>query len=100
MNGQSPAQAAANAFVTGCVRRGITAGQAAVPPEGQLATVRGLWADVAHAVIRAQPAAVPRDRVEQLLADVKLSADLARPFDMSAVLDQVAAEIRAILEGS
>jgi hypothetical protein len=49
----TPEQAAAHAFVTGCVRRGITASMAAVPPEGQLATVRGLWADVAQAVVDA-----------------------------------------------
>jgi hypothetical protein len=49
----TPAQAAAHAFVTGCVKRGITASQAAVPPEGQLSTVRGLWADVAQAVVDA-----------------------------------------------
>ena len=99
MTGQSPEQAAAHAFVTGCVRRGITAGQAAVPPEGQLATVRGLWADVAHAAITAQgPAGIPRERVEDLLAEVTVSADLMRPFDRSAVLDEVAAGLRKLLE--
>ena len=101
MNGQSPEQAAAHAFVTGCVRRGITAGQAAVPPEGQLATVRGLWADVAHAVTVAQgPPGIPREGVEQLLAEVTVSADLARPHGMGAVLDEVAAGLRKLLEGS
>ena len=99
MNGQSPEQAAAHAFVTGCVRRGITASQAAVPPEGQLATVRGLWADVAHAVITARgPAGIPREGVEQLLAEVTVSADLVRPFDMSMILDQVATGLRKLLD--
>lgn len=99
MTAPTPAQAAANAFVTGCVRRGITAGQAAVPPEGQLAAVRGLWADVAHAVITAQgPAGIPREGVEQLLDEVTASADLMRPFDRSAVLDEVAAGLRKLLD--
>lgn len=49
MSAYSPEQAAAHAFVSGCVARGITASQAAVPPEGQLSAVRGLWADVAAA---------------------------------------------------
>lgn len=53
MNDQTPEQAAAHAFVTGCVQRGITASMAAVPPEGQFATVRGLWADVAQAAVDA-----------------------------------------------
>ncbi len=53
MTGATPAQAAANTFVTGCVARGITASAAAVPPEGKLDVVRELWADVARAVVAA-----------------------------------------------
>lgn len=79
MNGATPAQAAAHAFVTGCVERGITASQAAVPPEGQLATVRGLWADVAQAVIDAS--------VSGLLDAVGVS------------MDEVVAAVTASLEG-
>lgn len=53
MTAQTPAQAAEHTFVTGCVQRGITASMAVVPPEGQFAPVRGLWADVAQAAIDA-----------------------------------------------
>ena len=48
MTAGTPAQAAANAFVTGCTARGITASAAAIPPEGKLDVVRELWADVAR----------------------------------------------------
>jgi hypothetical protein len=70
----TPEQAAANAFVTGCVKRGITASMAAVPPEGQLATVRGLWADVAHAAFAAQQ---PARADEFARVKVRLSALVA-----------------------
>ena len=64
MTAPTPAQAAAHAFVTGCVARGITASVAACPGEGQLAAVRELWADVARAGIAARIEANGRDPVD------------------------------------
>lgn len=80
MSGQTPEQAAAHAFVTGCVTRGLTASQASVPPEGQLSTVRGLWADVAQAVVDAATEGSLR-ACGYTLADVGrfLEAEAAQP---------------------
>ena len=64
MTAPTPAQAAARAFVTGCVARGLTASAAAVPPEGQLEAVRELWADVARASVAAYINENGRDPVD------------------------------------
>ncbi len=79
MNGATPAQAAANAFVTGCTARGITASAAAVPPEGKL-DVRELWADVAKAAVAAY-----------------IEANGGDPVDPARVITEaVAPELRAV----
>lgn len=64
MTAGTPAQAAAHAFVTGCVARGITASNAAAPGEGQLDTVRRLWADVARDTVAAYIEANGADPVD------------------------------------
>lgn len=84
MTAATPGQAAAHAFVTGCVKRGITASQAAVPPEGQLATVRGLWADVAQAGHEALAAQEPH-AADGLVAQLR---DLAKHWEREYVSDQ------------
>jgi len=81
VNGQAPAQAAAHAFVTGCVNRGISASSAVVPAEHQLGAVREMWADVARAANAAQDvpgqvrlAREDRDQLRRAVLD--LAADL------------------------
>jgi hypothetical protein len=91
----TPEQAAANAFVTGCARRGITASMAAVPPEGQLATVRGLWADVAQAAVDAATEGALR-ACGYTLADVGrfLEAEAAAPAAPESAPDPAYVVIR------
>jgi hypothetical protein len=49
VNAATPAQATSNAFIVGCVTRGIAVTSAAVPAECQLGPVRDLWGEVAWA---------------------------------------------------
>lgn len=64
MTAGTPGQAAAHAFVSGCVARGITASVAAVPGEGQLEAVKELWAGVARASVAAYIRANGSDPVD------------------------------------
>lgn len=71
MNAYTPAQAAAHAFVTGCVNRGITVSNAAVPAECQLGAVKELWADVAKAATAAQEPSLELAMLRADLADAE-----------------------------
>jgi hypothetical protein len=84
VTGQTPAQAAAHAFVTGCVNRGISASNAAVPAECQLGAVKELWADVARAANAAQDvpgqvrlARQDRDQLRKAVLDLAAKWDAA-----------------------
>lgn len=94
MTAATPAQAAAHAFVTGCVNRGITVNNAAVPAEGQLGAVKELWADVARAAIAADPEVRAFHRLVAEIAGYAVGAGMAH-----GALGEIQGKARALLFG-
>jgi hypothetical protein len=96
VNDMTPAQAAALAFVTGCAARGITASVAAVPGDGQLEAVKGLWADVARASVAAYIRANGSDPVDPVA--VATEAVVPEPGRIRDEVAAVAAENQELRE--